>query len=118
MPSDVVEVASYADLVSDDGLELQAADAIARALVQDDAGAVVWTEAWLAAEKDIAPVDGAGQVFQGSIEAETEKAWLLAVDGAEAWIPKSQARRFRATDGAEIAVPQSELDAYERGELA
>ena len=41
--------------------------------------------------------------FEGEIEHETEKAWLLVIDGEKHWLPKSQCE---LVDGGTILVPE------------
>lgn len=107
--ADEVVVESFADLASDRDLRGVEPDVVARELQRregtDDA-LVAWAPKWLVEEKDIAPVGKSDQVLAGVVDAETEKAVLLACDGAESWLPKSVIKVYRRAEDAEIRLPQ------------
>lgn len=112
-----VTVAAYGDLVSDDDLDLPAADALADVLPVADDQLAFWLPSWLAEEK---PLQSAGQCDQVFIaEAvpgrETEKAYYVRQDNAGGWIPKSVARIYRTTEDADIVSPQASLGTSTEG---
>jgi hypothetical protein len=113
--SDRVVVHEYNDLVNEDTAPRDR-DTILRELRVGQAGGhdgsiVLHVPEWLLEEKDLSPVDGRTNVVAGRINYETEKAWLVAYDGAEAWLSKSVATEFVPARDADLSSPQQTLDA-------
>lgn len=100
-------VSSYGDLVSDDDLTVDAADAIGKALAEDQQF-VCWAPDWLVEEKTLGNIGSGGcpNVVTGSIEHETGKAYLVGdpATGDEDWFPKSQVIVYTAGPNAEFYV--------------
>lgn len=107
----VVTVESYADLIHDDFLNVSRADAVAHALASDW-DLVAYAPSWLVGEKAFPTTGVDGEVVAGDITAETEKAYLLARAGVEAWFPKSAIRVYEAVPDAEIVTPKSGLGEF------
>ena len=113
--SDDVVVMGYADLAADRKLAGADPDRVARALQASegrDDRLVAWLPEGLAVEKDLPPIEGSSQLVAGVIEAETEKAYLIAAGRREAWLPKSVIRRYRLDAGVELSIPQHSLTDY------
>ena len=106
-----VTVATYADLLSDEDLDLVDSDTLAEILPVDDGQLAFWLPQWLAEEKPIEPAGQSDQVFVGErlVERETEKAYYVRQGNAGVWIPKSVARVYQTTPDADIVSPQASL---------
>ena len=100
---DIHRVASYGELIQMPELNVRAADAIAYEL-ESGAEFVAWIPKWLIDSKQIASSDHHAQVVAGDIEAETEKAVLVATRAGETWLPKSQIHAFEHADGAALTI--------------
>lgn len=96
-----VVVGDYGDLIGDEFLNVSRADAVARELAANH-DLVAYAPSWLVGEKDYPSSDYDDEVVAGTVDHETEKAYLLVCDGAEAWFPKSMIRVYEAGDGAEF----------------
>ena len=115
--SGTIFVDGYADLASDRKLHGMDPDVVARELSEHGHKSdwmVCWIQDWVFDEKPIEPVDGSQQLISGRIEAETDKAYLIAVGRDEVWLPKSVLRRY-VTDAEEISVPQHGLTDFGEG---
>ena len=115
MSDEPVVVHEYDDLV-DAGVPPRDCDTLLSQLrvdrtAQGDDGFVGRVPDWLIEEKDISPVRRRTNVVVGRIDHETEKAWLVVYDGAEAWLPNSVATRFVPGRDADLSSPQQTLDA-------
>jgi hypothetical protein len=108
---DVIPVATYHDLVSDDHLELAAADAIARALdrTADADVDVLHLPRPLAEEKVLDPEDGTDCVFVVELvpQRETGAAYYARQGRRGCWLPKSATRIYRSGADADILVPDT-----------
>lgn len=117
--ADAEIVEGYADLDQDEELSHRDVDAIANALQEwggQEHELVFWLPDWLAAEKDLEPVEHSDRVFTGICDAETEKAWCInnkSRPGSDVWIPKSVARAFRR--GGKIRIPQRGITDFGNG---
>lgn len=60
-------------------------------------------------DSGLTPVDGTDNVFAGTIESQSEKAWLFATGEASDWIPKSQSVVFQRFRESKIETPQRGL---------
>lgn len=112
---DMILVKGYADLASDVKLQGDEPDVVARKLQEyagDDGRLVAVLDEWLVDEKDLEGVDRHDRVVSGRIEAETDKAYLVAQGRTDDWLPKSCIRVYDAVDGADLAVPQHGLDSF------
>ncbi|UHQ96413.1 hypothetical protein [Natrinema halophilum] len=118
MSDEIVTVGSYSDVLGHDDLsskdELAVVDALNSATGQE---LVVWIPGWLASEKSLEAAGSSEQVFVGTVERETEKAWQLVQDDrTDDWIPKSQGVVFERAPDATLTTPQNRLDEW--GEAA
>lgn len=104
--SAVRTVANYGELISDSVLNIEAADAVARAL-ENNAEFVAYLPEWLAEEKATAGYGDCDRVIAGVIEHETDRAYLVSVSGVEDWLPKSQLHVFESAPDAAIVVPDT-----------
>jgi len=98
-------VGQYGDIKADGEMAASDRDAVARCLQRDlgDDILVAYVPGWLREEK------GVDSVISRPIEYETDKAYLVEVDGRDVWLPKSVVTRFVAESGADINVPQRGL---------
>lgn len=115
---DTIVVKGYADLEADPKLTGIDADEISRELAELDGGReylVAWAPDWILDEKPIEPVGKSRHVVSGKIEAETEKAYLIASGRDEAWLPKSVIRRFKASRDARLESPQVGISDFAGG---
>ena len=107
---EVIPVATYAGLISDEHLKLKHADAIATALdrIGDDVH-VVYLPKELAEQNTLEPEDGTDSVFVVEFvsERETDDAYYARQGLSGAWLPKSATRVYVETDGADILVPNT-----------
>lgn len=112
-----ITVDSYHDLVSDDELDLTAADTLADVLPTSDDQLAFWLPLWLAGEKPLEPAGQSDEVFVGTPipERETEKAYYIKQGHAGVWVPKSVVRVYRASADAEIVSPQASLGGSTEG---
>jgi hypothetical protein len=93
--SDDVVIKGYADLINDSKLRGDDPDVVGlelRELGGDTDHLVAWLPGWLVDEKDVELVGRSGNVVSGQVDYETEKAYLVVVDGDEIWLPKSVIR--------------------------
>jgi hypothetical protein len=104
--SEVVQADCYGDLIGDDFLNVSRADAVAHALASDW-DLVAYAPSWLVGEKAFPTTGVDGEVVAGDITAETEKAYLLARAGVEAWFPKSAIRVYEAPPDADLHAPNA-----------
>ena len=112
---DVILVKGYADLASDAKLRGDEPDVVARELQEcagEDDRIVAVLDEWLVDEKELEGVDRYDRVVSGRIEAETDKAYLVAQGRTDDWLPKSCIHVYDAVDGADLAVPQHGLDSF------
>lgn len=98
------KVAEYGDLVGDDDLSLDEADAVSKALGEGHAFVAQIPE-WLADDKAVSGFDDCPTVAAGAIEHETGKAYLVSHGDDEDWFPKSQIVVYEATPDAELYTP-------------
>lgn len=98
-----VVVENYGDLISDEFLNVERADAVARELANGHEF-VARVPDWMVAEKAIAPSTFGAEIVAGSIKRESEKAYLVECGGAEAWLPKSTIRVYEAAEDADLAA--------------
>lgn len=100
-----VVVSNYGDLISNEFLNVERADAVVR---EFDAGheLVARVPDWLIVEKDYPASQHAEEIIARSVERETEAAYLLANGDAEVWFPKSVIVAFEAADDAEFVQPE------------
>ena len=114
--SDDVVIKGYADLISDSKLRGDDPDVVGRELQElggDTADHVVaWLPDWLVDEKDVELVGRSDNVVSGQVAGETEKAYLVVVDGDEIWLPKSVIRVFRTTGDVDLEIPLTRLDSF------
>jgi len=118
MPCDVIDVKGYADLASEAKLHDRDPDVVARELQEHghkDDWLICWVPEWIFDEKDVEPVDDSQQILSGRIEAETDKAFLLAMGREDAWVPKSVIRVYEAEAPSEITVPQHGISDFTEG---
>lgn len=110
--TETVVVDGYADLVQDPTLSGRDQDIVARELeVRDpEDGFVAWAPAWLLEEADVAAAKPSRNIVGGTVEATSQKAWLILQGSDQDWLPFSQCTRYRARAGVEFEVPQSGLD--------
>jgi hypothetical protein len=104
-------VSEYEDIGGHEEMTTSDRDAMARCLqsgLRDDV-LLAFVPRWLADEKDIATV-----VTQ-PIDHETDKAYLVTIDGRDVWLPKSVIERFVPTVNATISVPQRDLTDFAGG---
>ena len=113
--SDDVDVKGYADLISDSKLRGDDPDVVGREL-QDLGGdtdyLVAWLPGWLVDEKDVELVGRSDNVVSGQVDYETEKAFLVVVDGDEIWLPKSVIRVYRTAGDVDLEIPLTRLDSF------
>jgi hypothetical protein len=113
--SDDVDVKGYADLISDSKLRGDDPDVVGREL-QDLGGdtdyLVAWLPGWLVDEKDVELVGRSDNVVSGQVDYETEKAYLVVVDGDEIWLPKSVIRVYRTAGDVDLEIPLTRLDRF------
>ena len=113
--SDDVDVKGYADLISDSKLRGDDPDVVGREL-QDLGGdtdyLVAWLPGWLVDEKDVELVGRSHNVVSGRVDYETEKAYLVVVDGDEIWLPKSVIRVYRTAGDVDLEIPLTTLDRF------
>lgn len=117
--SETIVVEGYPDLAADRKLSLREADAVSialRTIPAREEYLVAWVEDWVLADKDLDPVESGTQVVSGRIEAETDKAYLLADGRDQAWLPKSVMRVYRAAPDADLAIPQRQVSDFAGGE--
>lgn len=113
-----ITVKGYADLASDAKLHDRDPDVVTRELQEHghkDDWLICWAPEWIFNEKDVDPVDDSTQVLSGRIDAETDKAVLLAIGRDEAWLPTSVIRVYEAEDPSEITVPENGLSDFTGG---
>lgn len=107
-----VTVTEYADIAVEEST-ISDRDTIARCLQTADQGDLVaFVPSWLRDEKDLSTV------VSQPIEHETDKAYLVDVDGRDVWLPKSVITRFIAAPEASIAIPQRSIGEFAGGEMA
>ncbi|WP_435175714.1 hypothetical protein [Halorussus sp. AFM4] len=108
---EVIPVEAYHDLVSDDHLNLEEADAIAGALnrVTGNDVDVLYLPAELAEEKVLEPEDGTESVFVARLvpERETQAAYYARQGLGGAWVPKAATRIYVAAGDSDIYAPAS-----------
>jgi len=108
---EVIRIEAYGDLVCDDALDLQAADAIASALSVTSSAdvAVLHLPRPLAEEKVLKPEDESDQVFIAEFVAdrETGAAYYARQGRRGCWVPKSATRIYRSGADADILVPDT-----------
>lgn len=107
---EVIPVATYAGLISDEHLKLQHADAIAVALDRVDGDIhVVYLPKELAEQNSLEPEDGTDSVFVAELvsERETGDAYYARQGLSGAWVPKDATRIYVEADGADILVPDT-----------
>jgi hypothetical protein len=109
--SEVIPVASYGEIVSDDALDLRQADAIATALeaTSETGSDVFYLPRPLADEKILEPEEGADCVFVAELlpERETGDAYYAKQGPGGVWLPKSTTRIYVVAQGADIYVPDA-----------
>lgn len=96
-------VGSYGDLITDDELDVAAADAVAIALTAEYEF-VAWVPRWLLSQKDIPCSKWHDEIVAGSVVVDGSGAYLVSVDSEESWLPKSQIRVYVQAADAEIYV--------------
>lgn len=109
--SDRITVNEFDDIVTKD-LSRKEMESVARSL-NDGVSSVLVMEEWLVDAKDLESVDGEHRIFVGSVQSETDKAWLYAVGESEDWIPKSTSLVFESGTDEEIETPQRGLGEFE-----
>ena len=110
-----VVIKGYADLISDAKLRGDDPDIVARELQangENDDYLVAWLPDWLVDEKDVEPLGRSDNVVSGRVDYETEKAYLVVVDGDEIWLPKSVIRVYRVAGDIDLEIPQNNLDSF------
>lgn len=115
--SEVITVASFDDLLRDDALDVQEADAIAAALDHDDDVDVVRLPRPLAEENVLEAEQGTDTVFVVDLDGERETGDTYYGKQARrtAWLPKGATRIYVQADDADVIAPES---AHEQEESA
>jgi len=117
--SDDVVIKGYADLISDSKLRGDDPDAVGLKLQElggDTDYLVAWLPDWLVDEKDVELVGRSDNVVSGQVDYETEKAYLVVVDGDEIWLPKSAIRVYRTAGDVDLEIPLTRLDSFASNE--
>jgi len=104
-------VSQHGDIKADGGMTTSDRDAVARRLQRDLADDVLlaFIPGGVREEK------GVDSVISRLIKYETDKAFLVEIDGRDVWLPKSVITRFVAESGADINVPQRGLAEFVGG---
>ena len=102
-----VTVSSYGDLISDDALTVASADAVAQAL-NDGVEFVAHVPEWLFGAKGFDP--GPEGILTGPLVYESEKAYLVEIEGKDVWLPKSAIRVYEAAPDAQLYTPTQEQE--------
>jgi len=113
--SDDVVIEGYADLINDSKLRGDDPDVVGlelRELGGDTDHLVAWLPGWLVDEKDVELVGRSDNVVSGQVDYETEKAYLVVVDGDEIWLPKSVIRVYRTAGDVDLEIPLTRLDSF------
>jgi len=113
--SDEVVIKGYADLARDSKLRGDDPDAVGLELQDlggDTDSLVAWLPDWLVDEKDVELVGRSDNVVSGQVAGETEKAFLVVVDGDEIWLPKSVIRVYRTAGDVDLEIPVTRLDSF------
>jgi len=113
--SDDVVIKGYSDLISDSNLRGDDPDVVGLKLQElggDTDHVVAWLPGWLVDEKDVEPVGRSDNVVSGQVDYETEKAYLVVVDGYEIWLPKSVIRVYRTAGDVDLEIPLTRLDRF------
>lgn len=97
-------VANYGDLIRSD-LSVDEADAVARELA-NGAEFVARIPDWLYGKKGFD--GGLAGVISGELVYESEKAYLVGIEGEDVWLPKSHTQVYEATPDAELYLPADE----------
>lgn len=105
--SAVRQVAAYGDLIGDSDLSVAEADAISEAL-RREFEFVAHIPEWLADDKAVAGFGEHPTIAVGTIEHETERAYLISRGDDEDWFPKSQIIVYESTPDAELYTPADE----------
>ena len=108
---EVIPVEAYADLVSDDHLNLGEADTVAKALdrTRNKGVDVLYLPRELAEEKALDPEDGTDSVFVAGLlpERETDDAYYAKQGPSGVYLPKSETRVYIEASNADIYIPDS-----------
>ena len=63
-------------------------------------------------QEDVELVGRSDNVVSARVDYETEKAYLVVVDGDEIWLPKSVIRVYRTTGDVDLEIPLTRLDSF------
>lgn len=107
-----IVIRDYGQLARDSDLTARETDTVARLLNETDAPALV-LEDWLCDKKEIRAVENERRIYSVSVLDETEKAWRVATDNFDDWVPKSQSEVFERARGVEqISTPTKTLGEF------
>ena len=113
--SDDVVVKGFDDLISDSKLRGDDPDFVGRELQElggDTDHMVAWLPDWLVDETDVELVGRSDNVVSGQVDFETDKAYLVVVDGDVIWLPKSVIRVFHTAGDVDLEIPLTRLDRF------